>query len=204
MDLADWRRRVAELYADVRRSADPEAGHARWRAGRDALFREHPQSPLAPDDLLRETGLPYAGYDPAWRFEVTLDAAPATAPLHLSTGADGVTSLLRVGRVHLPAPFDGDLDVWWLAQYGGGIFLPLRDGTSGRTSYGGGRYLLDTAKGADLGTGGVASRSSGEMVLDLNFLYHPSCRYDPRWVCPLAPAGNRTDVDVPVGERLAP
>jgi uncharacterized protein (DUF1684 family) len=89
-----------------------------------------------------------------------------------------------------------ELDVWWLEQYGGGIFLPLRDGTAGTESYGGGRYLLDTAKGADLGADG------DRLVLDLNFLYHPSCRYNAAWECPLAPPGNTVPVPVRAGERL--
>jgi uncharacterized protein len=100
-----------------------------------------------------------------------------------------------VGRVEL---LGARLDVWWLAQYGGGLFVPLRDATAGTDSYGGGRYLLDTAKGADLG--GTARK----IVLDLNFAYHPSCRYNPRWECPLAPAGNRIDAAVRAGERMLP
>lgn len=88
------------------------------------------------------------------------------------------------------------MDVWWLGQYGGGLFLPLRDGTAGRGSYGGGRYLLDTVKGADLGAQG------GRLIIDLNFLYHPSCRYESSWLCPLATPGNTVTVPVEAGERL--
>ncbi|GAA4851337.1 DUF1684 domain-containing protein [Luteimicrobium xylanilyticum] len=196
LELTDWRRRVAELYARVRTRAadDPAAAHADWREGRDRLFAEHPQSPLPPGDPLRTSGLPYWVYDPALRFE--LQVVPVEpASLTLGTGDDGTTTLERVGRVEVPGV--GSLDVWWLAQYGGGLFLPLRDGTAGSGSYGGGRYLLDTAKGADLGGG-----AHGTLVVDLNFAYHPSCRYDPRWVCPLAPAGNRTTTPVEAGERL--
>ena len=100
------------------------------------------------------------------------------------------------GRVELPPPLPATLDVWWLQQYAGGLFLPLRDGSAGATSYGGGRYLLDTAKGADLGG------RPGTLVIDLNFLYHPSCRYDAAWQCPLAPPGNTIDTPVHAGERL--
>ena len=88
------------------------------------------------------------------------------------------------------------MDVWSLEQYAGGLFVPLRDGTAGDTSYGGGRYLLDTAKGADLGGG------PGTLVIDLNFLYHPSCRYNPDWQCPLAPPGNTIAAPVRAGERM--
>jgi uncharacterized protein (DUF1684 family) len=197
-ELADWRRRVAELYTQVRQDEDAAAGHAVWRAGRDELFRTHPQSPLRREDPLRRTGLPYGPYDPALRF--VLPVSEPTDPdrrLELDTGGDGVTTLVPVGRVQLPEPLGGTLDLWWLEQYGGGLFLPLRDGSSGRTSYGGGRYLLDTAKGADLG--GTADA----LVVDLNFAYHPSCRYDDRWLCPLAQPGNTIPAAVTAGERMA-
>jgi len=196
LELADWRRRVGELYAALRAQDDPERGHARWRAGRDALFREHPQSPLPPGDPLRATGLPYWPYDPRLRFLLPLLPVTEPAQLSLPAGTDGTTTLRLIGRVELPAPVDAAIDVWWLEQYAGGLFVPLRDSTAGRTSYGGGRYLLDTAKSADLG--GTAST----LVIDLNFLYHPSCRYADSWQCPLAPPGNTISVPVNAGERL--
>jgi uncharacterized protein (DUF1684 family) len=195
LELADWRRRVAELYARVRAEADPAQGHAVWRAGRDEMFRHHPQSPLPADDPLRGTGLPYLPYDSALRFELPVIPAESQR-LPLATGADGTTTLERIGRVEIPGI--GSLDVWWIAQYGGGLFVPLRDATAGAQTYGGGRYLLDTAKGADLG--GTAEA----LVIDLNFAYHPSCRYDPEWVCPLAPPGNRVAAAVGAGEVLGP
>ena len=206
LELTDWRREVSRLYAAVRAAADPEAGHALWRRGRDRLFREHEQSPLPAGDSLRETGLRYWPYDPAMRFELVLvrggdDADPgadADDRLEIPTGDDEVTVLRRIGHVALPAPFDTRLDVWWMAQYGGGLFVPLRDGSSGDTSYGGGRYLLDTAKSADLGPG----RAPDTIVVDLNFAYHPSCRYNPAWVCPLAPPGNTISAPVHAGERM--
>ena len=85
-----------------------------------------------------------------------------------------------------------------MAQYAGGLFVPLRDGSAGRGSYGGGRYLLDTAKSADLGPGA----GPDTIVVDLNFAYHPSCRYNPAWVCPLAPPGNTITAPVHAGERM--
>lgn len=199
LELSDWRRRVAELYADVRRDRDPAAGRARWVAGRDELFRTHPQSPLGADHPFRTTGLPYWSYRPALRFELVVQ--PARHPgrrLELPTGENGSTLLTPVGRVELPDPVGAVVELWWLDQYAGGLFLPLRDGSAGDTSYGGGRYLLDTAKGADLG--GADAR----LVVDLNFLYHPSCRYDDAWLCPLAPPENTITARVDAGERLTP
>ncbi len=198
LELADWRRRVAELYAAVRAAAEPKEAHALWRQGRDELMRAHPQSPLLPGDELRRSGVPYWPYDAELRFALALEYStePEPTTLTLHTGGTEATSLRRLGVLALPAPLDATLDVWWMEQYAGGVFVPLRDGTAGDTSYGGGRYLLDTAKGADLGI------SDGRVVVDLNFLYHPSCRYNPDWQCPLAPAGNTIGYAVQAGERL--
>jgi uncharacterized protein (DUF1684 family) len=199
LELADWRRRVAMLYASVRSCPDPAEGHALWRAGRDALFRDHPQSPLAADHPMRDTGVPYWPYDPSYRFELPLlPLPPADEEIVrvVPTSADGDVRQRLVGRVALPSPVGGTLDVWWLHQYAGGLFVPVKDATARSTSYGAGRYLLDTIKGADLGG------SDGSVVVDLNFLYHPSCRYDPRWDCPLAGPGNTLSAALEVGERL--
>ncbi len=186
---------VSELYAAVRAEDDPKAAHALWRRGRDELFRTHPQSPLPPGDPLRATGVPYWPYDDALRFELPLLPAEREDSRSVPS-SDGTIPLTLIGAVRLPAPMDAVIDVWWLQQYGGGLFLPLRDGTAGRSSYGGGRYALDTAKGADLGGG------PGSLIVDLNFLYHPSCRYNHAWQCPLAPPGNTIPASVMAGERL--
>jgi hypothetical protein len=199
LDVLDWRRRVAALYGEVRRLAgsDVRRAHDTWRSGRNELFAVHPASPLP--ERAGFDGLPVAPYDPAFRFEVELDDGPAPAgraqQFEYPTGTDGVVRFTRAGAVHLPGV--GDLDVWWLESYGGGVFLPVRDSLAGRTTFGGGRYVLDTVKGADLGGHGPA------LVVDLNFAYNPSCAYDPAWACPLAPPGNVVDVELPVGELVA-
>ena len=199
LELLDWRRQVAELYSAVRAESDPSSGHAMWRVGRDHLFRTHPQSPLPAEDPLRRTGLPYWPYDPALRFELALRPAPEAGRRLAVPGSDeDSTAMVLIGCVELPSPAEAVVDVWWLEQYAGGIFLPLRDGSAGTESYGGGRYALDTSKGADLG-GGL-----DHLVVDLNFLYHPSCRYDSRWLCPLAPPGNTISAVVTAGERMQP
>src|SRR5215472_5050416 len=97
LELTDWRRATAALYARVREQADPAAAHALWRAGRDALMRSHPQSALPAGDPLRETGLPYWPYDPALRFAVPVEPAAEPRRLDIDTGADGVTRLAQIG-----------------------------------------------------------------------------------------------------------
>lgn len=194
LDLVDWRRRIAALYARVRerRGDDPLAAHADWRSTRDALFRSHPETPLVTGAAF--AGLPYAPYDPAFVWDVPVDTDVDRERFPIDTSGGGGIAFVRIGRVALPI---GSLDVFWLDAYGGGIFLPFRDATSGDTTYGGGRYLLDTVKGADLGG------ADGRLTLDFNFAYHPSCYYAPRWSCPLAPPDNWLETAVPVGELAA-
>jgi len=195
LTLLDWRRRVAALYAAARTASDPEAGWRTWRDGRDELFATHPDSPLDTDARTAFRGLPFAPYDPALRFAAVVERAEPQR-IEVATASDGVVPFERIGVVQLGGV--GRLDVWWLDSYGGGVFLPLRDGSAGTTTYGGGRYLLDTVKGADLGG------ADGRLVVDLNFAYHPSCTYDPRWSCPLAPEGDRIPAVVAAGEQLPP
>jgi uncharacterized protein (DUF1684 family) len=198
LSLLDWRRRVHALYAEVRATPDPASAHARWRAARDDLLATHPDTPLAPEDRAGFTGLRVAPYDPAYRFEIEVDHDVEPQRLEVTTGTDGVVPFEKVGVLHLPDL--GDLDVWWLASYGGGIFVPVKDALAGKQTYGAGRYLLDTVKGADLGGEVDLTSGRGTLVVDLNFAYNPSCAYDPQWACPLAQPGNTLAVPLPVGE----
>ena len=192
--LLDWKRRVFGLYAEVR-GLPPEDGWELWRRTRDELFRSHPQSPLPADRRASFAGLEYWPYDPEARVLAELEDVEAPPRPIESSGAEPI-----LFRPFARATFElrGEplaLEVAWLAAYGGGAFLSFRDATGGRESYGGGRYVLDTVKGADLG------EADGKLVLDFNFAYNPSCAYDLGWVCPLAPPANRLTAAVEAGEK---
>jgi uncharacterized protein len=193
--LLDWKRRIFGLYADIRGSDDPEAAWRRWRKVRDELFRSHPQSPLPPEKRDSFRGLEYFDYDPALRTLARVGPAePEVRRVQASAGETVVFRRFATAELEL----GGDpqtLDLYWLEAYGGGVFLPVADATSGKETYGGGRYVLDTVKGADLGGDG------DRLVVDFNFAFNPSCAYDARWVCPLAPPGNRLGIPLRAGER---
>jgi uncharacterized protein (DUF1684 family) len=198
LEIVDWRRRVFALYAEVRAATDVAAAHDLWRRTRDDLFATHPSTPLLPEDRAGFTGLDVTAYDPDWRFEVAITPTD-TRHMDVETGTDGVVPFDLLGIADVPGV--GPLDIWKLGSYGGGIFVPIKDalhGTHGGT-YGGGRYLIDTIKGAFLGAG----NASESLVLDFNFAYNPSCAYDPAWACPLAQPGNTTAAPIPVGERYS-
>ncbi len=214
IELADWRRRVSDLYAEVRSTAvtDPEAAWGSWRAARESLYREHPQSPV-PADQRPAFRAHHWPYDPALRFEllVLTEEPPQAPPAEPTFGFGGFGSLLlplssggeqsftRIGFLDVPFPTcERRLGLYWMAGYAGGLFLPFRDATNGSETYGAGRYLLDAAKSADLG-GDMTRRN---LTLDFNFAFQPSCSFDPRWSCPLSPPENRLDIRIEAGERL--
>lgn len=201
LDLADWRRRVAALYDGLRgdrRAAPLRLVH--FRASKDRLFAEHPSSPVPADARPGFRGLAYWRHAPALRFTAQLEPDPEAPPLDLPRSGEGVAMPFhRIGWVSFEVGgVPARLAVYWLNEYSGGIFIPFRDATSGRETYGGGRYLWDSAKGADLGS------EEDRLVIDFNYAYHPSCVYDPRWSCPLAPQENWLAVPIEAGERLEP
>jgi uncharacterized protein (DUF1684 family) len=195
LDLLDYKRRVFALYASVRAEPDPARAFAAWVAARDELFRTHPQSALPPERRAGFAGLSYFEHDAAGR--VLADVAPAERRRYEVPSSDGATMAFeRIGVARFAlADAECALELYWLTAYGGGLFVPFADATAGAETYGAGRYLLDTVKGADLG------RSGGRLVLDFNLAYNPSCSYDPRWSCPLAPPPNRLAIPVRMGER---
>lgn len=197
LDLVDWRRRVFEIYRRARLAEDPGGAWESWRRERDELFRHHPQSPIPPAEREGFNGLRYFDYNPEARALATVEYPEDQSTIVLEA-SEGTMELLRFGRAEFELfgqPMK--LDLFWFQTYGGGLFLSFTDRTSGKLTYGGCRYLLDTVKGADLGM------VDGRLVLDFNFSYQPSCAYDPRWVCPLAPPANRLSVEVLAGEKFA-
>ncbi|MFJ5860395.1 DUF1684 domain-containing protein [Pseudarthrobacter sp. NPDC092439] len=198
LDVADWRLRTFALYDTVRRIAadNPAEAHSYWRHQRDLMFATHPASPLTAEGKASFSGLRTADYDPIYRFHVPLTGEGAGRRMSVETGTDGVVNFVRLGTFDLPEM--GQLAVWKLRGYGGGIFLPFRDATAGQPhgTYGAGRYLLDTIKGAFHGAGG----KDGAFVLDFNFAYNPSCAYNEAWACPLPGPANRLAVEIPAGE----
>jgi uncharacterized protein (DUF1684 family) len=196
LNLWDYRRRVHDMYREARQGGPGAETRDAWVRARDRLFATHSQSPI--EDGSTFDGLAYFPYDPAFRTVGSLVPSASEAAT-LGHSAEGSTRFVKAGEiVFTVSGHEASLEVLWLDAYGGGIFLPFRDATNGDSTYGGGRYLLDTVKGADLGHEGE------EIVLDFNYSYHPSCVYSIRWSCPLAPPANRLPFAVEAGERLAP
>ena len=194
LTLLDWKRQIFALYAQVRDAEEPSVAWETWRASRDELYRSHPQSPIPAADRSDYAG-PYFDYHPTFRVRATVRESEPES-FEIPTSGTEPMRFTRIGTAGFALEgSEHSLDIFWLDAYAGGIFVPFRDATSGETTYGAGRYLLDTVKGSDLGNEG------DELVFDFNFSYNPSCAYDPRWVCPLAPPANRLDIAIEAGEK---
>jgi hypothetical protein len=195
LELLDWKRRIFDLYREVRTAPDPRSAWQTWRDVRGELIARHPQSPLA--ESRRDAFEPsYFDYDPELRTlaeVLPVDLAAANVPM----SRDEPVRFTHFADASFELAGEAlKLGLYWLEGYGGGVFLSFSDETSVQETYGAGRYLLDTVKGADLGT------VDGRLVLDFNFAFNPSCAYDTRWACPLAPPGNRLHVAVHAGELV--
>lgn len=174
---------------------------ATWRAERDSLFASD-ASPLPPAARDTFAALSYFPYDsllavpaslvPALRPDTvrfpttTGELRPMTVAGQLVFRAGGVERRLMAYQAIGPM---AEL----AARAGGGrLFVPFRDETSGRETYGGGRYLdLDVAPG-------------GQYALDFNRAYNPYCVFDASFSCPLPPPENTLGLAVTAGERMPP
>ena len=164
-----------------------------WRAGRDSLYAS-PDSPVA--EALRDSfpGLVYFPYDSTLAVAASLQPALETDTLFLGTSTGEPRPVVASGELAFRGP-DGRphrLTAYLpLGQPPGqaSLFVPFRDQTTGRETYGGGRYL-DVAPGED-----------GVVPLDFNRAYHPVCVVDPTVSCPLPPPQNALEVVVSAGER---
>ena len=182
-------------------------GLAALEGGAGGAFREHSMSPLPAGDRAAFRARHW-GLRPAPRVRGGRGAGTTGRCRRSGPRAGSLTPQQRPGHLVLPAdrldrdPVPGrvrSLLLFWMAGYSGGLFLPFRDATNRTETYGAGRYLIDSAKSADLG----GDPTRGTLVCDFNFSFQPSCAFDPRWACPLAPPENRLDIPIRAGERIA-
>lgn len=194
--LANWRRRVSNIYAAVRQNPQAEDAWNFFRVKRDDLFKTHPQSPLTDEQKEHFDGLDYYPYQLEWRLDARVDQDVIHETFQIQLPAEGSFSYTRIARLNfLYRDESFSLSLFWVNGYGGGLFLPFRDTSNGSGTYGGGRYLYDGIKGADL------NPAPGQFTLDFNFAYNPSCAYNDHWVCPLSPAENRLSLAITAGEK---
>ena len=171
--------------------AELRAGWERWVGSRDSLFQSA-DSPLLPPARTSFDGLPYFPYDSTLAVAAALVPTLSRDTVRFPTTTGELRPMITAGHLAFEAGGVARRLEAFETLDGGPprLFVPFRDATSGRETYGGGRYLdLDL-------------EPTGRYALDLNRAYHPYCVYDASFSCPLPPPENRLELPVTAGERL--
>ena len=168
---------------------------AQFRADKDAFFKAAPGSPVPAGEREAFTGLPYYPVDEAYCFEErTLEPYTGDEPSHfqIPTSDGKLRPAHRAGTLGFELGGEPRKLTAYVLDQGDptSLFVPFLDATSGKETYGAGRYL------------DLEPEDDGTYILDFNLAYHPSCVYDAIYSCPLTPAENRLPVRVEAGERL--
>lgn len=160
-----------------------------YRKRKDEAFRVDPHSPIPRHERTAFGGLRYYPPNPAWRFQARL--VPHERPQHVTMQASdgGAKHHVNVGHFEITAQGQTVKVQAYENASGHGLFIPFRDRTSGKETYGAGRYL------------DVEESSPGVYDLDFNFAYNPSCAYDDAYSCPFPPPENWLQVEIRAGEK---
>jgi uncharacterized protein (DUF1684 family) len=159
-----------------------------FRAEKDDFYRNDHRSPLTLDQQNGFKGLSYFPENSALVIKAGIDRHVQPGLIHMETTKGKEQSFRRYGVVRFEVGGQAAQVTLYASEKGSGaLFLPFRDATSGKQTYGAGRYLDLHAHG-------------DEVVVDFNYAYNPNCAYNPDWNCPLPPAENWLKVPILAGE----
>lgn len=163
-----------------------------FRANKDRVFVTDHHSPIPHEVRHHFPGLSYYPEQPGLRLDLEVEPAEDTSEVRTETSTGESQVYHRAGQVRFKVG-EQEARLTLLQQAGDdNYFLPFRDRTSGKETYGAGRYLeLEPTEG-------------GRVTVDFNYAYNPNCAYSPEWSCPLPPAENWLQVPIEAGEKNFP
>jgi uncharacterized protein (DUF1684 family) len=162
----------------------------RHRAEKDRFLKKHPQSPLDHHLQKKFQALDYYPIDEKYYFELPLISYDEVETLEMDTSTGDIREYERIG--YLEFEVEGDtakLNVYQPTDGSEHYFVPFRDKTSGKETYGAGRYL-DPERDEE-----------GNFILDFNIAYNPFCAYSEAYTCPLPPVENWLQIPIRAGEK---
>jgi len=177
MDISEWKRRLQ-----------------REREQKDEFFMVHPQSPIPLESRCEFEGLNYYPPDASYRFELDLHEHTNKEIVKIEDTGGSIRELIRWGEFHFNiGDGEGTLQAYLSDPAEANFFIPFRDATSGKETYGAGRYL-DLEPEQHL-------TSDGKWILDFNKAYNPWCAYSEDYVCPFVPPENWLQIPIHAGEK---
>lgn len=168
---------------------------SRFRAEVDDFMEYHPQSPLTDGQKESFSGLSYYDEDAGYIIEGDVERFPDDEPLiEMQTSTGDTQQYRRWGRFNFTVDEEPASLIIYSDPQAGDFFLPFKDATNGRDTYGAGRYL-------DSHRPGISRLSSDRLEIDFNYAYNPYCAYNERYSCPLPPGENWLRVSIRAGEK---
>jgi hypothetical protein len=162
----------------------------RDRNDKDEFFRISPHSPIPGQEQVAFGGLAYFDPNPDLVFTVEPEPVePSQVTIETTTGDSRTYRRVATANVVID---DTEVSLALYSTGHDGLFLPFRDATSGRETYGAGRYL------------DVDPNEDGTITIDFNYAYAPFCAYSAQYSCALPPQENWMTVAVEAGERSLP
>lgn len=162
------------------------------RALKDEFFKESYQSPIPPEERANFKSLHYFEPDLNYRFELELEEFGEKEGLKIKDTGGNMRDFIRSGKF----TFKVDTTSCHLYAYKSEegedrLFIPFKDATGGKDTYGAGRYL-------DLYEEG---KTGAKWILDFNLASNQWCAYSANYVCPLIPFENILKVPINAGEK---
>jgi hypothetical protein len=162
-----------------------------FRADKDEFYGHDHRSPLTPAQQRDFQGLLYFPENPTLIIKARIDRKVEPGIVRMETTKGEQQEFPRYGVVHIEVDGRPAQVTLYASGHSRRLFLPFRDATSGKETYGAGRYLDLEADG-------------DEVLVDFNYAYNPYCAYNPDWSCPLPPAENWLEVPIRAGEMTFP
>ncbi len=162
---------------------------ADFRRSKDQFILNDHHSPLTEEQRRDQRGLHYYDEEPALRFAASLEPFGDQEIVELQTSTGDVSRFQRLGSISFAVEGEPASLTVYRDPDGGDYFVPFADATSGKETYGAGRYLE------------LQTLPNGQVLADFNYAYNPYCAYNEMWSCPLTPGENRLSVPIRAGEK---
>lgn len=167
------------------------------RKEKDEFFKNHPQSPIPAAERGKFEGLDYYPVKAGLRFELELHEHREKKTIKIQDSKGGTREFIRWGEFRFEiGGKEYTLQAYKNEQDGEGLWVPFRDKTSSKETYGAGRYI-------DLEPS-IHKNPKGDWILDFNQAYNPWCAYNKDYVCPFIPPENWLEVEIRAGEKYSP
>ncbi len=160
-----------------------------FRKEKDEFFRQGPQSPLTPEQRQAFKGLKYYPVDPKYRIITKLIKLDDPEIIEIPTTGGSSQHYIKFGKITFAIDDQNCELIIFQSTHDNHLFLPFRDATAGKETYGAGRYVE------------VELLEDDTCIVDFNLAYNPYCAYNDNWVCPMTPFENYLNCEIKAGEK---